>query len=68
MINGSTWRTVHDICGLEDEMKLLDDTRLRRLGRSLSYSARSGEPLEDLLVECFAATREAGRRAIGMRH
>ncbi len=68
VINGSTWRTVHAINEMEEELKLLDDTRLRRLGRSLSYRARSGEPPEDLLIECFAATREAGRRTIGMRH
>jgi preprotein translocase subunit SecA len=67
-IDGSTWRLVHRIGQLEDEMKLLDDTRLRRLGRSLSYRARSGESPEELLVECFAATREAGRRTLGMRH
>ena len=68
VINGSTWRIVHQVGELEEEMKLLDDTRLRRLGRSLSYRARSGESPEDLLVECFAATREAGRRTLGMRH
>jgi preprotein translocase subunit SecA len=49
-------------------MKALDDTRLRRLGRSLSYRARAGEPTDELLIETFAATREAGRRTLGMRH
>jgi preprotein translocase subunit SecA len=68
VINGTTWRLVHQVGQLEEEFKLFDDTKLRRLGRSLSYRARSGEPPEGLLVECFAATREAGRRTLGMRH
>jgi preprotein translocase subunit SecA len=67
-INASTYRVVDQIERLEDDMKALDDTRLKRLGRSLSYRARSGEPPDDLLVETFAATREAGRRTLGMRH
>jgi preprotein translocase subunit SecA len=49
-------------------MEALDDVALKRLGRSLSYRAKAGEPLESLLVESFAATREAGRRRLNMRH
>src|SRR6056300_428902 len=67
-INATTYRMVDQIESLEAEMKELDDTRLRRIGRSLSYRARSGEPPDDLLIETFAATREAGRRTLGMRH
>ena len=33
-----------------------------------SYRARAGEPTDELLIETFAATREAGRRTLGMRH
>jgi preprotein translocase subunit SecA len=67
-INASTYSTVDRIDSLEESMKALDDTRLRRLGRSLSYRARAGEPTDELLIETFAATREAGRRTLGMRH
>ncbi len=67
-INASTYAMVDRIESLEPSMRALDDTRLRRLGRSLSYRARSGEPTDDLLIETFAATREAGRRTLGMRH
>ena len=67
-INASTYSTVDRIESLEESMKALDDTRLRRLGRSLSYRARAGEPTDELLIETFAATREAGRRTLGMRH
>src|SRR3712207_3655017 len=30
--------------------------------------ARNGESLNDLLPECFAVTREAGKRTMSMRH
>jgi len=49
-------------------MEALPDVDLRRLGRSLSYRAKAGEPVDSLIVESFAATREAGRRRLGMRH
>jgi len=46
----------------------LSEAALRRLARSLSYRAKAGELIDTLIVESFAATREAGRRTIGMRH
>src|SRR6201999_2175726 len=41
---------------------------LREAADELRERARNGEPLEDLLYECFALVREAGRRSMGMRH
>jgi preprotein translocase subunit SecA len=67
-INASTWRLVARIEALAPEMEGLNDLALKRLGRSLSYRARAGEPVDSLLIESFAATREAGRRRLGMRH
>ncbi len=67
-ITSVTWRQVREIDALAPKMETLDDVALKRLGRSLSYRAKAGEPLDSLLVESFAATREAGRRRIGMRH
>jgi preprotein translocase subunit SecA len=67
-ITSATWRQVQRIDALAPAMEALDDVALRRLGRSLSYRAKAGEPLDDLLVDSFAATREAGRRRRGMRH
>ena len=67
-INAATWRQVKRIEELAPAMEALDDAALRRLGRGLSYRARSGESVDSLLVDCFAATREAGRRRLGMRH
>jgi preprotein translocase subunit SecA len=67
-INAATWRQVKRIEEIAPAMEALDDAALRRHGRALSYRARSGEPIDSLLVDCFAATREAGRRSLGMRH
>jgi preprotein translocase subunit SecA len=67
-ITAATWQLVKRIEALAPSMEALDDVALKRLGRSLAYRAKSGEPLDDLLVDAFAATREAGRRRLSMRH
>jgi preprotein translocase subunit SecA len=67
-ITSATWKVVKQIDALAAEMEALSDAALRRLARSLSYRAKAGEPIDALIVESFAATREAGRRTIGMRH
>jgi preprotein translocase subunit SecA len=67
-IDASTWKIVDRIDALAPEMEALDDVALKRLGRSLSYRAKAGEPVDTLIVDAFAATREAGRRRLGMRH
>ncbi|HMP06357.1 MAG TPA: preprotein translocase subunit SecA, partial [Lacipirellulaceae bacterium] len=41
---------------------------LRKESMGLRYGARSGEPLDRLMIEAFALVREAGRRTLGMRH
>ncbi|MBS1868992.1 MAG: preprotein translocase subunit SecA [Actinobacteria bacterium] len=55
---------------LEPEMQELTDAQLRAAADSLRARARGkgAEPLDDLLYECFALVREAGRRTMGMRH
>ena len=67
-ITAATRRQVRRIEEIGPAMEALDDVALKRLGRSLSYRAKAGEPVDSLLVDCFAATREAGRRRLGMRH
>jgi preprotein translocase subunit SecA len=52
----------------EPEMESSTDAELRELADELRERARGGESLDDLLYECFALVREAGRRAMGMRH
>jgi preprotein translocase subunit SecA len=55
---------------LEPEMQELTDAQLRATADSLRARARGegAEPLDDLLYECFALVREAGRRTMAMRH
>ena len=67
-ITAATWRQVREIEALAPKLEALDDLALKRVGRSLSYRAKAGESINSLLVEAFAATREAGRRRLGMRH
>ena len=59
---------VSAVGALEDGLQGLDDGALRgRLG-FLRGRADNGEPLDDLMAETFAVTREAARRTLGMRH
>jgi preprotein translocase subunit SecA len=67
-INAGTWKLVREIESLAPDLEALDDVALKRLGRALSYRAKAGEPVDTLIVDSFAATREAGRRRLGMRH
>ncbi|MGA9859142.1 MAG: hypothetical protein WBQ18_14855, partial [Solirubrobacteraceae bacterium] len=59
---------VSRINAFEAEMEQNSDAELRETADDLRALARTGEPLDDLLHECFALVREAGKRAMGMRH
>src|SRR5579884_1527946 len=52
----------------EPEMESSTDEELRELADELRQRAHNGESLDELLYECFALVREAGRRTMGMRH
>src|SRR5438270_11516849 len=56
------------INGFEPELEHYTDAELREAADSLRERARNGTSLDDLLYECFALVREAGRRSMGMRH
>ena len=57
------------INGYEEELEHSTDGELRERADELRGRAREdGESLDDLLFECFALVREAGKRALGMRH
>jgi preprotein translocase subunit SecA len=65
----SDWSTlVPRVAALEEGLQPQSDYDLKKMSLSLRYRARSGEPLERLLVEAFALVREAGRRKLNMRH
>ena len=52
----------------EDAVRGLSDVELRSLTATFRERIEQGEPLDDLLVEAFAAVREAGQRILQMRH
>src|ERR1700686_1063767 len=52
----------------EDEFSHCTDAELREAADELRARARGGESLEDLMYECFALVREAGKRSMGMSH
>jgi preprotein translocase subunit SecA len=56
------------INAFEPELEVLDDAELRARADELRERAHNGEPLDELLYESFALTREAGKRTMGMRH
>jgi preprotein translocase subunit SecA len=59
---------VSQINGFEDELEHYTDAELREAADKLRERAHGGESLDDLLYECFALVREAGKRSMGMRH
>jgi preprotein translocase subunit SecA len=61
-------RLIPQIGALEEPLQSQSDFDLKKTSLSLRYRARSGEPLDRLLVEAFALVREAGRRRLNMRH
>jgi preprotein translocase subunit SecA len=53
---------------LEPAMQRLSDAELRAKTDEFRQRLSKGEAVDDLLVEAFAVVREAGRRALNMRH
>ncbi len=61
-------KRVARINAIEPETELLEDHEIREEADALRERARGGESLDDLLYEAFALCREAGKRALNMRH
>ncbi len=61
-------KKVELINAFEPELELESDDELRDRYAALRERHLNGEPLDDLLYESFALTREAGKRALGQRH
>ncbi len=59
---------IQRISALEPSMVALSDDALRGKTAEFRQRLQNGEPLDDLLPEAFAVGREAGRRALNMRH
>ncbi len=60
--------TVRRINALEPSLASLSDDALRAKTGEFRERHEKGESLDDLLPEAFAVVREAGKRALGMRH
>jgi preprotein translocase subunit SecA len=60
--------TVKRINALEPAMQALSDEQLRAKTDEFRQRHANGETLDALLPEAFAVVREAGVRALGMRH
>ncbi len=59
---------VNQINALEGEYEALSDADLLAKTHEFKQRLADGETLDDILVEAFAAVREASKRTIGLRH
>ena len=64
----SLFKNVEAINALEPRMQALSDEELKGLTPAFRERLAAGTTLDALLPEAFAAVREAGQRAVGMRH
>jgi len=72
-IGGSTslakWKSaVRRITRQCQSLQNLSDEQLTKKSLALKFEARSGTPLEQLIVEAYALVRESARRTISMEH
>ena len=61
-------KVVAQINALEPDVLGLSDEELRARSDDFRERIRQGASVDDLLPEAFAVVREAGKRALGMRH
>lgn len=61
-------RIVAEINTFDAALSALDDAQLRAKTDEFKQRLQQGETLDQLLPEAFAVVREAGKRAMGMRH
>ncbi len=59
---------VAEINALEPAMRVLSDADLAAKTQEFRQKLANGATLDDILIEAFAAVREAGRRVLNMRH
>ncbi len=64
----SLGKIVHQINGLEDQIKTLSDEELTAQTDKFRDQIAGGKSLDDIMAEAFATVREASVRVLGMRH
>ena len=63
------WKsTVRRVTRQSSALQDLSDEELTKKSLALKFEARSGTPLEQLIVEAYALVRESARRTISMEH
>ncbi|EED36734.1 preprotein translocase, SecA subunit [Luminiphilus syltensis NOR5-1B] len=61
-------KVVKQINALEEDIQALDDTAIKAKADELKARVADGATLDQVLPEAFALAREAGVRALGLRH
>ncbi len=61
-------RAVVEVAAWEETISALSDDELRAKTEEFRQRYKDGEDLDDFLPEAFACVREAGKRAMNMRH
>ncbi len=61
-------KSVGQINAMEEVLEALDDSALQSKTEEFKERLKDGDKLDSLLPEAFAVVREAGKRALGMRH
>jgi len=61
-------KTVLQINSLEEEISALSDDELKAKTEEFRHRLQEGATLESLIPEAFSVVREAGKRALNMRH
>lgn len=61
-------RRIPVINGLEPQYAALTDDQLKAKTQEFRAQLAAGKTLDDILPDAFAATREASKRVLGMRH
>ena len=61
-------KIVKQINAFADDIKALDDKQLAAKTPEFKQRLADGDTLDDILPEVFAVVREAGDRALGLRH
>ncbi|OFV95540.1 MAG: hypothetical protein A3F68_07825 [Acidobacteria bacterium RIFCSPLOWO2_12_FULL_54_10] len=62
------WPKVQEINALESAVQKLTEAEMRAKTEEYRARLRDGQTVDELLNEAFALVREAGRRALNMRH
>lgn len=65
---GGAEKVVEAVNALEPKYKALSDEELRKTAHTLRNRLASGEDLDELIPDAFAAVREAGVRTLKLRH